>query len=161
MTLTPTASTPPRSSVRSVVEMKSRSILPSMMLDWKLPSRDAERFNTASGNRALRREVIVGLISITCREVLMPPATSHPEVQGPAHSCQRCPAARQYCGPESLLYHRQRFAASAIAAPCCEQDPGRRSGRYRQAERDGCQRGSPVRAAFERVESEGRRARLR
>ena len=41
-------------------------MLPSMMLEAYLPSSAADRFSTASGKRALRREVMVGLISRMC-----------------------------------------------------------------------------------------------
>src|ERR1700736_6852230 len=62
ITLTPTASMCPVSNVRTAVETKSRSTLPSIMLVAYLSSRAAERLSTANGNRALRRLVIVGLI---------------------------------------------------------------------------------------------------
>ena len=57
--------------LRSAVAVKSRSMLPSMMLESYLPSSAADRFRTARGNRALRREVIVGLINSMCRVGLM------------------------------------------------------------------------------------------
>jgi hypothetical protein len=40
-------------------------MLPSRIVDEYLPSRAADKLNTARGNRADRREVIVGLMSRT------------------------------------------------------------------------------------------------
>src|SRR5688572_10429521 len=75
MTLTPTASMPSSRIVRTAVETKSRSMLPSTMVDTygmdeDLPSSEADRLRTASGNRALRREVMVGLMSRMRRDVM-------------------------------------------------------------------------------------------
>ncbi len=71
MTVTPTQSMRPSSTARIAVPMKSRSMLPSMMVGACLPSSAADRFRTASGKRALRCEVIVGLISRMCFEDVM------------------------------------------------------------------------------------------
>src|SRR5216684_2554162 len=62
MIVTPTAPTRVSLMVRSTVAMKSRSMLPSMMVDEYLPSSAMDRLRTAKGNRALRRAVIVGLM---------------------------------------------------------------------------------------------------
>src|SRR6266404_4480792 len=76
MTLTPTAPTEPSLTARTAVEMKSRSTLPSMIVDGCLPSSDADRLRIARGNRAWRCDVIVGLMSRTRGEAVM--VTSEP-----------------------------------------------------------------------------------
>src|SRR3546814_13548346 len=65
MTVMPTRSNRSLSSARKVAVMKSRSTLPSMI--WleaaMLRYSAADRCSRARGNSALRREVMVGLIS--------------------------------------------------------------------------------------------------
>src|SRR3546814_4600484 len=65
MTVMPTRSNRSLSSARKVAVMKSRSTLPSMI--WleaaMVRSSAADRCSRARGNRAFRREVMVGLIS--------------------------------------------------------------------------------------------------
>ena len=53
-----------------MVAMNRGSMLPSIILDGYLPSSEADRFSTASGKRALRGEVIAGLMSRTCRIIV-------------------------------------------------------------------------------------------
>ena len=71
MTVTPTAAKDSAPMARSAVETKSRSTFPSMMTGSYLPSSAADRLNTASGKRAWRCEVIVGLMSRTRGKALM------------------------------------------------------------------------------------------
>ena len=52
MTVMATAPTVPSLTVRKAVAMKSRSTLPSMIVEAYLPSIDADKLNTASGARA-------------------------------------------------------------------------------------------------------------
>ncbi len=54
MTLTPTAATEPSPTARTAVETKSRSTLPSMIVDAYLPSSDADKLMIARGKRAWR-----------------------------------------------------------------------------------------------------------
>src|SRR5580692_7702780 len=71
MTVMPTAATGPSPTVRTTVETKSRSILPSMIVDWYLPSSAADKLIIASGKRACFVFVIVGLMSrIRCKSVM-------------------------------------------------------------------------------------------
>ena len=71
MTLMPTASNLFFSMARMVSPRRSRSTLPSMI--WLLPVRSnaADRCNKDSGNRALERDVMVGLISSVFGERVM------------------------------------------------------------------------------------------
>src|ERR1700678_278006 len=72
ITVTPTAETCPSLTARTAVETKSRSTLPSMIVGLYLPSSAADRRIIASGKRALRFDVIVGLMSkIRCKSVIL------------------------------------------------------------------------------------------
>ncbi len=50
MTVTPTAPTDPSLTLRTAVATKSRSTLPSMIVDAYLPSSAADKLRTARGN---------------------------------------------------------------------------------------------------------------
>src|SRR5690606_37347213 len=71
MTVTSTASTLSSAILRSVVAIKSRSMLPATMLAEYWPSSAPARLMTASGKRALRGDVMVGLTRGTWRLALM------------------------------------------------------------------------------------------
>src|ERR1700679_1021610 len=72
MTVTPTAATGPSPTARTAVETKSRSILPSMIVDWYLPSSATDNLIIPSGKRACFVFVIVGWMSRTrCKSVML------------------------------------------------------------------------------------------
>src|ERR1700677_827145 len=104
MTVTPTAATEPSLTWRTAVETKSRSTLPSMIVDVYLPSSAADKLRIARGKRAWRCEVIVGLMSRTrCETVIIPSEPGQPGVSAAFHRLEprsRISPRVRRCEPE-------------------------------------------------------------